>query len=313
MTTTCTDPGDVRNYTIPTIRAVASTTATSPIANNMADAIYTSVVTDKSSSIVELARKHRNEDEAGRNAVAAHASQNRTRVDRRERARMVWRKYQDLVNKTPNDETIDVLKSVDPDFAYLEHLGWKDQAATEEGEDDWLPSWRSNKFFSGYLKGTFSGWRKEWVDETQAAKRPVDAAAGDVDQIGRIGSHTAAGQRRDAPGGREDDAGAAAGITAAPQVAKTKNQGSALQDSRQQSGRSERVVGLGTERETDGVSQGDDDVDDETLEGFYQWYTLVYRGLFVVTIVLFNQITHIYFTMWVGGGHLGYLSAKPTS
>ncbi|KAK2025868.1 hypothetical protein LX32DRAFT_702607 [Colletotrichum zoysiae] len=122
------------------------------------------IVIAESSSIEPLVAKHRNDM-----AEAAAATAKKKVVDRELRARQAYRFVEKLKADDPESAKLAILKTADPDFAYLKHIGW-DAANKDEtdhaGEYPWPESWNQHKEgqFVVWCKTAFKNWRQEWVD-----------------------------------------------------------------------------------------------------------------------------------------------------
>ncbi|KAK6221207.1 hypothetical protein QIS74_04936 [Colletotrichum tabaci] len=94
-----------------------------------------------------------------------------SRVDRRERARMIY-----LFSKTLEQGVAELtlLDEIDPDCEYLEHLGWSDDIQDEE---DWMTSWKMKGRFKQYLNANLKKWRTEWVDKGKPKEDRTESQA----------------------------------------------------------------------------------------------------------------------------------------
>ncbi|TQN64882.1 hypothetical protein CSHISOI_10533 [Colletotrichum shisoi] len=94
-----------------------------------------------------------------------------SRVDRRQRARMIHRFSKTLEQGVAE---LTLLDEIDPDREYLKHLGWSDDIQDEE---DWMASWKMKGRFKQYLNANLKKWRTEWVDKGKPKEDRTESQA----------------------------------------------------------------------------------------------------------------------------------------
>nr|XP_036574953.1 uncharacterized protein CTRU02_15089 [Colletotrichum truncatum]KAF6781449.1 hypothetical protein CTRU02_15089 [Colletotrichum truncatum] len=131
----------------------------------MAYGLRTRIVTDSLSYVTTLAAEHRRQQEQTK---TPNAKINQDGL-RSERARMLWRKREEINAAGTSNSALTLLEKLDPGFEYLEHLGWQHQPDQTSREEPWLPSWDNRGGLVTWLEKHFKRWRQEWVDEGKMA------------------------------------------------------------------------------------------------------------------------------------------------
>ncbi|KDN60308.1 hypothetical protein CSUB01_11943 [Colletotrichum sublineola] len=96
------------------------------------------------------------------------ATSSKSLVDRRRRARQIWRFTQQFgTNSDTQQNPDDLIKECDPEYVLLNHLGWRDDV---EDDEEWLESWQSTKgSFVSWMKINLKKWRQEHEKKLQEA------------------------------------------------------------------------------------------------------------------------------------------------
>ncbi|KDN70820.1 hypothetical protein CSUB01_10889 [Colletotrichum sublineola] len=108
-------------------------------------------------------------------------------VDRQDRARKLWYKYQSLKRDNPTSTDITLIADIDPGFRYLEYLDWEPSNDAEAGASndasEWLRSWDNPGGLTSWLKINLKKWREQWLkkEAEQATDKNLGSDYGKAD------------------------------------------------------------------------------------------------------------------------------------